>query len=109
MTVTIEQVQAGIVKYIDMEVAAKAEGITKFMVYFFVPSIPKIVTTKVEQLKSSGMFNDIFTEEGNIDIDEAYKRAKMAMERSGKLFIPQISYFIDTTDVDKLYQLIKTS
>lgn len=109
MTVTIEQVTAGIVKYIDTELAPKANGITKFMVYFFVPSIPKMVASKIEMLRSSELMNDLFTNEGNINLDEAYKRAQAAMEKSGRLLIPQISYFVDITDLDKLYNLIKTS
>lgn len=109
MIVTIEQIQAGIIKYIDMELGAKAVGVTKFMIYFFAPSIPKKVVSKLESFREADVNHEFFTEDGGVNLDEVYKRAKSAIERSGKLLIPQIDYFVDTTDVDKLYNLIKNS
>lgn len=109
MIVTLEHIHAGLAKYVDTEVAPKATGLTKFMVYFFVPSLKKIVNTKLEQLKATGLADDLFTEDGLIELDEAYNRAKTAIQHSGKIMIPQIGYIIDETDVDKLYQLIKNA
>lgn len=107
MTVTLEQIQAGIVKYIDVEIAPKANGLTKFAVYFFVPSLPKMINNKFNEYKSNPLFTDLFDENGNVELDEIYARAKEAMKHSGKVLIPQINYFIDEHDIDILYNLIK--
>lgn len=107
MNVNLEQIHAGLIKYIDTEVAPKATGFTKFMVYFFTPSLSNIINSRLEALKASGMVDDLFTENGLIKLDEAYHRAKQAIEKSGKVLIPQVNYFIDSSDVDRLYQLIK--
>lgn len=107
MIVTIEQLQAAIIKFVDLEIAPKANSITKFMVYFYVPSLPKLIASKLDEIKSSGIMSDLFTDEGNIKLDEAYQRAKSAMEKSGSVLIPKINYFVDNSDVDKLYQIIK--
>ena len=109
MTVTSEQIQAGIIKYIDTQMAPRAEGLMKFMLYFFTPSVPKIVADKLTELKSSGLASDLFDVDGNVQIDEMYKRAKEAIRKSGKLFIPKINYFADEQDLDILYNTIKST
>lgn len=109
MIVTMEQIQAGLIKYIDTEIGAKATGLTKFMVYFAAPSIPKMVAEKLNEYKENPLFSDVFDESGNIDIDKLYGRAKEAMRKSGKLLIPQLNYFVDENDIDILANLIKHS
>lgn len=109
MEITIEQMQAGIVKYIDEQIAPKAVGFTKFVIYFLIPSIPKIVNDKVKSIKDSNLMSDLFSENGNIKLDEFYARTKKAIEQSGKLLIPQINYFVDMVDVDTLYSYLKKS
>lgn len=109
MTVTLEQIQAGIIKYIDTEIGAKASGLTKFMVYFAAPSIPAMVTAKVEEFKTNPIFADMFDENGNVKLDTVYKRAKSAISKSGKILIPKLNYFADETDVELLCNLIKNS
>lgn len=108
-TVTTEQIQAGLIKYIDTEIAAKAAGLTKFMVYFAAPSIPNMVLAKVAEYKGNPIFADMFDENGNIILDTVFKRAKGAMNKSGKVLIPKINYFVDETDVEILCNLIKNS
>lgn len=107
MTVTIEQIQAGIIKYIDTAMAPRANGVTKFMIYFFVPSIPKMLEQKINEFKNTNIMPELFDTEGNINLDEVYGRAKEAMKKSGKLFIPKINYFADEQDLDMLYNIIK--
>ena len=109
MSVTIEQVQAGIIKYIDTVMAPRADGITKFMIYFFVPSIPKMLEQKIADFKSMNVMPELFDADGNINLDEVYGRAKEAIKKSGKLFIPKINYFADEQDLDMLYNIIKNS
>lgn len=109
MNVTIEQVQAGIIKYIDTDIAPRAQGFTKFMIYFAAPSIPKMVSQKLTELRATGMIEDLFDESGNINLEEAYKRASEAMKKSGKVLIKQLNYFADNEDLDRLYAHIKSS
>lgn len=109
MTVTTEQIQAGIIKYIDTEIASKANGLTKFMVYFAAPSVPAMVVEKVNEYKSNPIFANIFDENGNIKLDTVYKQAKGAIAKSGKVLIPKLNYFVDDADIEVLYNLIKSS
>lgn len=109
MTVTIEQVQAGIIKYIDTQLAPKADGALKFMLYFFTPSIPKLLSEKLSEFKNSPLSVDLFDNDGNIVLDEVYKRAKEAIRKSGKLYISKINYFADEQDLELLYNMIKST
>lgn len=109
MAVTFEQINAGLIRYIDSELGAKATGLTKFMVYFAAPSIPRMVMTKLTEYRMNPMFADMFDEHGNVNIDEAYKRAKEAMSKSGKVLIPMINYFADERDLEILFNSIKNS
>lgn len=109
ITVTSEQIQAGLIKYIDTEIAAKATGLTKFMVYFTAPSIPNMVMAKISEYKTDPLFADMFDENGNVKLDNVYKRAKNAISKSGRVLIPKINYFIDETDVETICNLIKNS
>lgn len=109
MIVTIEQINSGVIKYIDAELGAKAVGLTKFMVYFIAPSIPQIVTTKINQLKSVEVFKNLFDENGNVNLDNLRARAMDAIKHSGKVYIQGLDYFVDETDIEKLYTYIKNS
>lgn len=109
MTVTVEQVQAGLIKYIDSEIAPKATTAAKFMIYFVTPSIVKGVVAKINDIKKSNLMPDLFDESGNIVIDEVYARAKEAMKKTGKLYIDGLNYFADEVDLERLYNLIKTA
>lgn len=107
MTVTQDQLIAGIIKYIDSDIGAKATGMTKFAIYFVAPSIPNVVKTKLVDIKSTGMFDDMFDTAGNIKLDLLYKRAKDAINKSGKIYFQQLNYFVDEQDIDILYTYIK--
>lgn len=109
MTVTVEQIEAGLIKYIDTEIGAKATGVTKFMIYFMAPSVPKLVTSKIDACRNNPMFADMFDENGNIVFDELYKRAKEAITKSGRILIPQLNYFVDLDDIEILANLIRKS
>lgn len=109
MTVTMEQLQAGVIKYIDSYLAPKATGMQKFTLYFLAPSIPNMIAVKVQEFKNSGMVSDLFDETGNIKLDDVYKRAQEAMKKSGKLYIEKLNYFADEQDLQTIYNLIKAS
>ena len=107
MVVSIDQARVGVKKYVENEIANKATGITKFLIYFILPSIDKSVVDYVNKAKESGMFSDMFNENGHIVVDEAYNRAVFAMEKSGKLLLEKYNLTLDRTDIEKLYQYIK--
>ena len=109
MVVTVEQFQAGIIKYIDSYLAPKATGLQKFAIYFMAPSIPNLVNSKVQEFKNNGMLSDLFDESGNIKLDDVYKRASEAMKHSGKVYIDKLNYFADEQDLQTIYNLIKTA
>lgn len=109
MTVTLEQIQAGIIKYIDTEIASKATGFAKFAVYFIAPSIPNMVAVHITNFKNDPLFADMFDESGNVKLDIVYKRAKSAMSKAGKVYISKLNYFLDDTDIEAICQAIKNS
>ena len=47
MIVNTDQIRMGVKKYIEHELAQKATGVTKFMIYFIMPSMDKKVTSFV--------------------------------------------------------------
>lgn len=108
MNVNMEQIHAGIIRFIDEELAPRANGLQKFMLYFAVPSLSNILNNKFEQLRVSGLFNDVLTEDGLIKLDEVYNRAAAAMQKSGKILIPQLGYLADADDLTRLYNIIKS-
>lgn len=50
MIVNTDQARIGIKKYIENELAQKATGATKFMIYFIMPSIDKKVIDYINKM-----------------------------------------------------------
>ena len=109
MTVSVEQIQSGIIKYIDSYLAPKATGIQKFTLYFVAPSLPKIISSKIQEFKNNDLFSELFDESGNIKLEETYNRAQDAIKHVGKLYIDKLNYFADEQDLQTIYNLIKSS
>lgn len=107
MVVSTDQVRVGIKKYVENEIANKATGVVKFLVYFMLPSIDKGVVDYINKAKDSGMFSEMFNENGHVMIDEVYDRAVFAMDKSGKVLLDKFNLTLDKTDVEKLYQYVK--
>ena len=107
MIVTIEQIQNGVLKYIDMEIGAKATGFTKFAVYFMLPKASKTVVDLVNQYRDNPLFKDYVDESGNIRLDDLYNSAKTAISKTGQFTI--FGLIFNETDIDKLYEYIRTN
>lgn len=105
--VNIEQIQMGLNKYIEEEIAKKATGFNKFAVYFALPSINKKIPQLITNFKDNEMAKDFFDENGNINLDEIYNNAKIAISKSGQFSLYGIIF--NETDVDKLYNYIKNT
>jgi hypothetical protein len=104
--VSVDQVRAGIKKYVEAEVASKANGVSKFLIYFMMPSVDKEVLSLINQAKELSLTSSLFNESGNVLIDEVYSRALEAAEKSGKIVLDKLNLAMDKSDVEKLYKYI---
>lgn len=109
MSVNAEQITAGVVKYIDTELAPKATGMMKFMIYFIAPSIPNKVSQLMQKYHDDALFSDLFDEKGNVKLEDVKTRAQVAVNKLGRLYIDKLNLFVDESDIEKLYNLIKNS
>lgn len=103
MTVTVDQLKSGIKKFVENEIAFKATGLTKFLTFFMLPSLDREVASMVSKVKDLSIFDEFFTPEGNIFIDEVYSRAVQAVEKSGKIVIDKLQLALDRSDLEKIY------
>ena len=87
MTVTVDQLKSGIRKFVENEIAYKATGLTKFLTFFMLPSLDREISSMVKKIKDISVFDEFFTPEGNILLDEVYSRALQAVDKSGKIVI----------------------
>lgn len=107
MNVSIRQFQTGIVNYIEQEIASKAVGIKKFMVYFVIPNLYDKIPELLNKLKDNDMFKDYFVDDNMINIDQLYNSAKIAIRKTGQIEYSGILF--NETDIDKLYSYIKNT
>lgn len=103
MMVTLEQVQMGVVEFIEKEIGTKATGFKKFGVYFLLPTVKKSVVDYMNKIKA--FMPNLFDENGNVNLDEFYNTAKDAIKKSGQFEFMGIIF--NETDIDKLYSYIK--
>ena len=110
MTVNTDQVRLGIKKYIEYELAQKATGVTKFMIYFIMPSMDKTVQEYINKMQSNEIFSEMFDESKNLCLDKVYDRAVFAVEKSGnKVYIDKYGIALDRSDIEKIYTYIRES
>lgn len=107
MIVTLQQLQMGVTNYIETEIAAKATGFSKFAIYFVLPKISSKIVDIVNSYKDNPMTKDFFADNGNVNLDEVYKSAKSAISKTGQFTLYGIIF--NESDVDKLYEIIKTT
>lgn len=105
MVVNTEQIQKGVISYIEKEIGSKATGFKKFGVYFMIPLINKQVVDYVNKFR--GVVPEMFDENGNVKIDEVYNNSKQAIQKSGQFEFAGIIF--NEIDVDKIYSYIKNT
>ena len=105
--VTLQQVEQGLINYIENEIGQKAVGVNKFATYFLLPQIPKKVEGLFSKYKSNEMFIDYLDENSNIDLDKLYNHSKSAIRKSGQIQLYGIIF--SESDIDKLYNYIKNT
>lgn len=103
MTVGLEQVQSGVINFVEKEIASKAVGIKKFGIYFIMPAIKKSTYNYLIKLKE--FMPDLFNDDGNIELDKFYNIAKDAIRRSGQF--EYMGIIFNESDIDSLYSYIK--
>ena len=105
MIVSLEQVQTGVLGFVEKEIATKATGFKKFGIYFVMPTIKKSVSDYLIKIQS--FMPDLFDENGNIDLDKFYNLAKDAIRKSGQFEF--MSIIFNEMDIDRLYNYIKST
>lgn len=105
MMVNLEQIQTGVMTFVDREIGSKAVGVKKFGIYFLMPTIKKSISNYM--LKFKGFMPDLFDENNNVDLDKLYAMAKEAIKKSGQFEFMGIIF--NETDIDKLYSYIKST
>ena len=105
MFVNTEQIQLGVINFIENEIAKKAVGANKFAVYFVIPLISNKIAQYVNVFSENDFTKDLFDENRNVDLDAVYNQAKEAIKKSGQIVVYGIVF--NETDVDKLYTYIK--
>lgn len=107
MTLTAEQVQRGVLAYADAEIGQNAVGLQKFVTYFAIAAFKDKLPKMLISLKNNPIVQslDIYNANGNINIDELYKAAKFAIEKSGSFQAYGIIF--NESDIDKLYEYLK--
>ena len=110
MLVNNDQVRIGVKKYIENELAQKASGLTKFMIYFMMPSMDKKVTEYICKMHENEMFEDMFDDNKNIYLDKVYDRAVFAAEKTGnKILLEKYGISLDRSDLEKIYSYVRES
>jgi hypothetical protein len=102
MIVNVNQIQKGVLEFVEKEIATKANGIKKFGVYFFMPTIAKKTSSYIDKLRE--FMPDMFEGE-NVKLDDVYNSSKTAIQKSGQFEFMGIIF--NETDIDKVYTYIK--
>ena len=105
MFVNTQQIQMGVVNFIEREIASKAVGFQKFSIYFVLPKVNQTVAKYINQFKENPIAQDFFTENGDVNLDDVYNLAKQAVRKSGQFAVYGIIF--DETDIDKIYEYIR--
>lgn len=110
MVVNTDQIRIGVKKYIEHELAQKATGVTKFMIYFMMPSLDKTVIEYIGKMQDNDMFEEMFDDNKNMYLDKVYDRAVFAVEKVGnKVLIEKYGISLDRNDIEKIYSYVRES
>lgn len=110
--VSIQQVQQGLIRYIDTDILPHLTGFKKVGLGVYVALASDRVSSMILNAKDHPAISvtGVIDELGNVDIDRIYN-AVLPMVQNGEkipIDIPMIGEIrIDSTDVEKLYRYIK--
>lgn len=112
--VSVNQIQAGVVKYVDEEIIPKASGIEKWLIGVYVSLASKKsgeIVTKMKDMPVIKMLG-VIDDNGMVDIDTLYEELLNQAKSKGSVSInmPVVGVVtLNYTDVEKLYQCILAS
>ena len=110
MLVNTDQIRIGVKKFIENELAHKATGVTKFMIYFMMPGMDKKVLDYIVKMQDNDMFEEMFDENKNLYLDKIYDRALFAVDKVGnKVLLEKYGIALDRSDLEKIYSYIRES
>ena len=110
MLVNTDQIRIGVKKFIENELAHKATGVTKFMIYFMMPGMDKKVLDYIVKMQDNDMFEEMFDENKNLYLDKVYDRALFAVDKVGnKVLLEKYGIALDRSDLEKIYSYIRES
>lgn len=110
--VTMEQVKAGLVKYIDNDVLPHLTGMKKIGLGVYTALAAENVSAIISRYKTHPAVAvlDVIDDQENVDIDRLYQ-AIYPMFQGGEKQVISIPFIgdmtIDRTDLDRLYRYIK--
>lgn len=107
MIVSADKLHNAIMIYAEEEIARKASGVTKFASYFLIARLHDHPEKTVGVLLNNPIIKmaDIVNADGNIDADELYSAARMAMEKSVSVTVSGITFTVP--DIDKIYNILQ--
>ena len=107
MIVSADKLHNAIMIYAEEEIARKASGVTKFASYFLIARLHDHPEKTVGVLLNNPIIKmaDIVNADGNIDADELYSAARMAMEKSVSVTVSGITFGV--SDIDKIYNILQ--
>ena len=110
MLVNTDEVRIGVKKFIENELAHKATGVTKFMIYFIMPGMDKKVLDYIVKMQDNDMFEEMFDENKNLYLDKVYDRALFVVDKVGnKVLLEKYGIALDRGDLEKIYSYIRES
>lgn len=104
MIVNVQQIQRGIMNYLDIEIAQKSVGVRKFAVYFLMPQLSSNIERLMSSLSGNALIKDMLDANGNIELDTVYNQAKEAMRKCVQIECAGVIF--TENDVDMLYNYI---
>lgn len=104
-TISAQNLGMALGQYLEQELAPKADGLRKVMLYMAIPVLGTQTQQLFEQYKPAIKALGAMTEDGMIDLDVLYPRLKDAVHRAGK--VPVMGVIFDEADVDKLHAIAK--
>jgi hypothetical protein len=106
MTVSVQQIQSGVSRYINEELAKKKTGPHKFLIHFLESLLTPSISQTIISLQSVPLLSQtIFDENGNIHLSALTDAARSALEKSGGK-IQALGFVFDQTDIDALIKYI---
>lgn len=106
MTVSVQQIQMGISRYIKEELARKKTGVAKFTINFMDDLLAPTLANKIISLQQVPIISDaLFDENGNVHLSALADAARSALEKSGGK-LQALGFVFDSSDIDTLIKYI---